>query len=504
MLRRIYSLSSASRIQLHQGQPWLVCDYPRQAHRLNDTAWRILSVLKPEAPLDTLVRGVTPAVVEYLENLAAAGALRAEYFVNPPGAWPHWEVVVPVYANPQGLARCLTALSVQTYPLARVRVTIVDDASPEPVEPQVRGRVPEGLTLRWLRCTRNVGPGAARNLALRTPWPGAAPSERVAFTDSDCVPSPDWLSVLAALLEPGPAHAPPLSAVGTAIPGVRTDSLVARYEYACSSLNRGKTSGRVGPGWNGAPYLPTANLAVNREALTSVGGFREELRFGEDVDLCLRLAAQGHRLFYFAQGGAVAHDHGAGWSGFLRRRWHYAASEAWLRFHHPLGFPPSRLGGVSWGLGVLAGAMLFSDTPGGWALGGAGVALLMWPGKRRGTLDAPSSLLSWSWRVQGLALLRGWTVRLLTGCRVLIRQGLAYWVVLALAFPALWPWVTSVFALGALAEWLARRPVLSPWEFLLGYGMECLAYSLGRGWGQCQLWARAWRGREPESGNGGG
>ena len=40
-------------------------------------------------------------------------------------------------------------------------------------------------------------------------------------------------------------------------------------------------------------YVPTCNLLVRRDAYLAAGGMREDLRFGEDVDLCWRLRARG-------------------------------------------------------------------------------------------------------------------------------------------------------------------------------------------------------------------
>ncbi len=40
-------------------------------------------------------------------------------------------------------------------------------------------------------------------------------------------------------------------------------------------------------------YVPTCNLLVRRSTYEAAGGLREDLRVGEDVDLCWRLRATG-------------------------------------------------------------------------------------------------------------------------------------------------------------------------------------------------------------------
>ena len=71
---------------------------------------------------------------------------------------------------------------------------IADDASPQPLEPQLRAAAPAGLDLRVVRSEANGGPGAARNRALavaQTPW--------IAYLDADERPAPGYVARLEAL-----------------------------------------------------------------------------------------------------------------------------------------------------------------------------------------------------------------------------------------------------------------------------------------------------------------
>jgi hypothetical protein len=54
---------------------------------------------------------------------------------------------------------------------------------------------------------------------------------------------------------------------------------------------RGRTTGRRDVGW-----LGSGNLAVRRTVFEAIGGFDERLETCEDVDLCERIRAAGHRL----------------------------------------------------------------------------------------------------------------------------------------------------------------------------------------------------------------
>ena len=92
-------------------------------------------------------------------------------------------------------------------------------------------------------------------------------------------------------------------------------------------------------------YVPTCNLLVRRSVYRELGGLRETLRVGEDVDLCWRLRERGHVLVY-APEGVVRHKHLGRLGAMLRRRADYGSSEATLHALHPdkhgrLRLPPA-------------------------------------------------------------------------------------------------------------------------------------------------------------------
>lgn len=421
MLTRTYHLSPQSKLLVEgkEGEHrYLVCIHPLQAHRLNESAFALLQALRPGVPLHHLVAPITLEVLDFLEEKAATGTLRASYGLAHGESFaglvpPVFEVIIPVLDNPVGLSRCLRGLIAQDYPQALFRVTVVDDGSATPQQQLVDSACSQGLTLRWLRLPKNLGPASARNAAVNTPWPKEAADDPgnsllngqgvqgpqgnpepplLAFLDSDCVPGPGWLSALALLLkgederegDAGNANAMGLCLVGTRLmpPDARDvgngqankrANLLARYEGECSSLHMGRKAGPVALPGRGIPYLPSANMGVKRAAFKRVGGFTEGLRFGEDVDLCWRLRRGGGRLFYFPHeeaedeaATAVRHTYRDRWGGFLQRKRLYARSEAWLRRMHPERFPASqtRLARLMWW--ALAGISCLESTGASW------------------------------------------------------------------------------------------------------------------------------------------
>lgn len=478
MLERIYGLSPRARLAREAGRLTLLCSYPLQRIELNPTAFALVGALDGVTSLRALVDPVPPGrlaeLADFLEGLVTQGCLSVYYTVTRPAQVPSVEVVVPVLNNAPGASRCLAALAVQTYPRERWTVTLVDDGSAVSLTGQLN-IPPSGLpALRVLRLDSNQGPASARNAALCSP-PDGPPADLVAFTDSDCVPAPEWLWDLAGALEDAG-----LDAVGGRVLGLRHDTWLARYESECASLNLGPRGGPVGAPEDRIAYLPTCNLAVRRSALRAVGGFKPGLRLGEDVDLSWRLRERGFRLHY-VPAGAVRHAYRDRIGTFLSRKAAYGATEGWLLSGHPGRLPAQapRLPGAVLGLTALGAALGATGTVAALI---AGAALLTgeaaWHGWRNRTAlraGTPWAAVSASGRRMAASLL--------ARCRAWARRhgaiGLAV-LPLAAARPGLALWLAAVAGAAGWAEWLARRPALKPWEFMLGYALDVLGYSFGR------------------------
>ena len=95
-------------------------------------------------------------------------------------------VVVATHNRKESLRCCLHSLQDQT--LAATELIVVDDGSDDGTAEMVQLEFP---AVRLVRQDTNCGPAAARNKGLLL-----ATGEIVAFTDDDCLPSPDWLQLL--------------------------------------------------------------------------------------------------------------------------------------------------------------------------------------------------------------------------------------------------------------------------------------------------------------------
>ena len=187
-------------------------------------------------------------------------------------------VVVPVRNGRAQLPLLLAALERQTLPRDRFEVIVADDASDDGTPDIVREHP---LGARVVVCETRGGSYAARNRALLE-----ASADVLAFTDADCVPSPDWLERgLAAMAQPGAD----LVAGHIEIPLGGRPSAAALIDCA-RHLDQARA---VGEGFGA-----TANLWARRDVVERVGGFNADLISGGDTEFGHRAQASGATLRY--------------------------------------------------------------------------------------------------------------------------------------------------------------------------------------------------------------
>ena len=296
---------------------------------------------------------------------------------------PRISVVICAYNAERTMDACLSSLRELRYP--NYEVIVVDDGSTDRTA-EIARRYPEF----HLISQPNKGLSVARNVGME-----AATGDIVAYTDSDCVVDPDWLTYLAYKFVQsdfagvgGPNLPPP------------EDSAVAAYVAAAPG---GPTHVLVDD--EVAEHVPGCNMAFRKDALRRIGGFDPLHRAaGDDVDLCWRLQNEGYRIG-FSPAAQVWHFRRNTVRAYLKQQMGYGQAEAQLYFKHPLRF--NMLGQSQW-IGRIYGDLgmaLFSRRPVIYH-GVFGRALFQ-------TLyEPPSSLLAYvpftlEWNLFGLVLLVG-------------------------------------------------------------------------------------------------
>ena len=371
---------------------------------------------------------------------------------------PRVSVVVPVRDRAADLADCLTALSALDYPRERVEVIVVDDASTDET-----AAVARSFPCKVIVNERARGAAHARNRGARR-----SSGEILAFIDSDCVADPGWLRELV------PYFAwDRVAAVGGMVQACFTSSRLDRYEAAASSLSMGRRL-QISLDDVDTLYAPACNLLVRRDAYLSAGGMREDLRFGEDVDLCWRLRARGE-CFVYAPHGAVRHKHRDRLPAMLKQRAQYGTSEAVLHTLHPARrkrLPLSPLPTLTF---VALTASLLAREP--WLVPLVAVPWAADVTRRLLHLQREGVVVS-SRRVAS-SVLRGHLSLVYYLFFHLVRYYLIVLVAAAVALPAIWPLAAFAVLYTGVVDYAVQRPRLGLATFLGYRVLEHAAYQLG-------------------------
>src|SRR5262245_2035344 len=323
----------------------------------------------------------------------AFDAVRTQYTAPLPPRLertPRVSVVVCAYNAERTMEACLASLRTLNYP--DYEVIVVNDGSTDATlaiterQKLAYDADPTGPRLEIIS-QENRGLSVARNVGAH-----AATGEIVAYTDSDCVPDPDWLAFLVFkfarsgfVAVGGPNFPPPEPALVPAAvavsPGGPTHVLL---------------NDEV------AEHIPGCNMAFTKKALTEVGGFDPTYTSaGDDVDLCWRLQNRGFAVG-FSPAATVWHYRRNSVKAYLKQQMGYGKAEALLYFKHPYRF--NLLGQSRW-LGRIYGELttaVLSRRP-----------IIYFGAFGRGLFqsmyEAPSSLLSYlpftlEWNAIGLLL----------------------------------------------------------------------------------------------------
>jgi len=294
-------------------------------------------------------------------------------------------VIVCTYNGSATLRACLESLRKLSYP--DFEVLVIDDGSTEDIA-AITAAFPE---VRYLR-QEHAGLSAARNLGARE-----ALGEILAYTDDDCLVDEDWLTHLAAGFDNpkwvacGGPNIPP-------VPRNEIEAIVAAAPGAPAHVMLNDAE---------AEHLPGCNLAIRKDALNAIGGFRDHYRTaGDDVDICWRLRDAGKHL-RFMPGAMVWHHRRRTFGAYLRQQRGYGYAEALLMKDHPQHFGP--IGGARWRGAIYGDASPTRDlAEGSIFYGPLGMGLFqgIYQHSRRCTLDWFSGVL-WI-AIFVVAVLLGW------------------------------------------------------------------------------------------------
>lgn len=197
-------------------------------------------------------------------------------------------VIIPVLNNIEGLRQTLSALDSQTYPAQLYEVIVVDNGSKEDLVKVIQ-------EFEQVKLTYENQPGSymARNQGI-----SIAQGEILAFTDSDCIPEPDWL----------------VNGVKQLMSVDNCGLVAGKINFFYQNPNQPTTIEL----YDSATFLDqkryiedhqygaTANMFTWKKVINTVGKFNATLKSGGDKEWGKRVAQHGYNLVYGAD-TCIAH-----------------------------------------------------------------------------------------------------------------------------------------------------------------------------------------------------
>jgi len=193
---------------------------------------------------------------------------------------PAFSIVIPCY-------NCATTIeatiaSVQAQSVSDWEAICVDDGSSDRTVAVLTKLAKQDARLRIIQ-QANAGPSRARNVGAL-----AANAHVIAFLDADDLWLPGKLVSVARVFQKNPD----------------ADAVFGRIAFFKDAEEKDATTSTVRPGraelvdfLGENPACTLSNLSVRRKAFSAIGGFDEQMRFSEDLELCVRGISQGLSVY---------------------------------------------------------------------------------------------------------------------------------------------------------------------------------------------------------------
>jgi glycosyltransferase involved in cell wall biosynthesis len=216
-------------------------------------------------------------------------------------------VVVPFHNAEKHIEQCITALLSQTYPSSSYEIIMVDnnstDGSAEVVAKYARIK---------LLTENKQGSYAARNRGV-----AESNGSVIAFTDSDCIPVPEWLDRISESM-----RSPGVGIVqGGRLYSTRSASMLLLEAYESERAFH-TFSGK----FKGLYYGYTNNMAVRRDVLDRCGPFMEVMRGADSIFVNRAIEDYSPEIIRYAPDAAIRHLEITGVPDYLRKRFIYGRS----------------------------------------------------------------------------------------------------------------------------------------------------------------------------------
>jgi len=197
-----------------------------------------------------------------------------------------YSIIVPVFNRPDEVDELLDSLSRQT--MNDFEVIVVEDGSQFPCK-EVVERYADKMQVRYFE-KENSGPGQTRNYGAER-----SAGEYLLILDSDVVLPDGYLAAIDRELMSAPCDA-------FGGPDRAHESFTPVQKAINYSMTSFFTTGGIRGGKKKLDkfYPRSFNMGIRRDLYKSVGGF-SSMRFGEDIDLSIRIFKAGARVRLFPE-----------------------------------------------------------------------------------------------------------------------------------------------------------------------------------------------------------
>ena len=235
------------------------------------------------------------------------------------GFMPYLSLIVPVYNRPQEVQELLESLAAQDN--RDFEIIIVEDGSTVRCD-RIVGQYKSAIDIKYF-FKENSGPGLSRNYGAER-----AEGKYVVFLDSDCIIPRQYTQVVRqACQEAG------VDAFGG--PDRAHDSFTNIQKAINYSMTSFFTTGGIrGQKQSMEKFHPRSfNMGFSQEVLKATGGF-SGLRFGEDIDMSIRIMAAGFKTCLLPE-AYVFHKRRTSFRKFFKQVYNSGMARINLYLLHP-------------------------------------------------------------------------------------------------------------------------------------------------------------------------
>ena len=237
-----------------------------------------------------------------------------------------FSIIIPVYNRPDEVRELLESLLIQTN--SDFEVIIVEDGSSVCCDKEV-DHFRDLLRMQYVRVP-NGGPASVRNIGARM-----AVGEYLLILDSDVVLPSGYIAAVKKGIEQTQVDA--FGGPDAAAEGFSPVQKVINYAMTSFFTTGGI---RGGSGVRLDKFYPRSfNLGCKRLVYQQLGGFSEEMRFGEDIDFSLRLFKAGYKVCLFPE-AFVFHKRRIDFKKFFRQVYNSGIARIHLQRRHPGSMKP--------------------------------------------------------------------------------------------------------------------------------------------------------------------